>query len=323
MPSESAPATEHWALLINPRSFNLSQRDRAWQLETLARRSRIPVVRVHDRESIADALDCVVTNGAELIAIAGGDGTIQATLSHFAASAAGRVPKLMILGGGRTNLTPRDFGARQGPLGVFARARRAGGRLQKLRRQVLTLSQPGGVTTSGFFLAGSLIDQLIRDCHRYRAASGGTLREGRPSTAWFLLRTAALATTGRYRYQPPRLSVTGAGLGEISGRIALLACTTLDHNADLINPYAQRGDGPIRLSAVRSDAEDLWRYLPRIVRGRYNTAMNVDTGYLSGRCELVRISGLRTVALDGQELELDPTVALEIRAGPEFQFLQP
>jgi diacylglycerol kinase (ATP) len=316
-------ATDRWALLLNARSFSLSQRDRAWQLETIAGRARVPVVPVHDRESIAGALDAVIAGGADLVAIAGGDGTIQAALSHLGMLPADRVPRLMVLGGGRTNLTSRDFGARGGPLAVFERARRPGAWLQTIRRRVLTLSQPGSPPYSGFFVAGGLVDQLIRECHRYRAAGEGALRDGRPSTAWFLLRTAALAATGDYVYRPPRLEVAADGLGRLSAPMPFLLCTTLEHSTELLDPYARRGAGPLRLTAVRSGAEGFWRRLPGLVRGRFADTMDADAGYLSGKCTGIRITGLRTVALDGQELELDPGQPLDIAPGREFVFLQP
>jgi diacylglycerol kinase (ATP) len=308
---------------VNPRSFHLSHRDRAWQLETLAGRAGIPCLRVQDREPIADALDALIDGGARVIAIAGGDGTIQGALTHLATVPSERTPKLIVLGGGRTNLTPRDFGARGGPVALFQRALRPDAWLQPLRRRVLTLSQPGMAPVSGFFLAGALVDHLVRDCHAYRAAGSGPLRHGAPSTAWFLLRTAAQAMAGAYRYAPPTLAVQAPPLGDLSGPMPLLLCTTLDHSGDLLNPYARRGEGTLRLLAVRSDARAFWQRVPRIVRGRFTEQMNAAAGYLSGRCEHIEIAGLPSVSLDGQELELDSTMPLSIAAGPEFEFLQP
>jgi diacylglycerol kinase (ATP) len=274
-------------------------------------------------DSIAASIDAALADGARLIAIAGGDGTIQGVLTHLATLPAARMPVLMILGGGRTNLTPRDFGARGGPVSVLQRALDPEVRLQWLRRRVLTLTQPAQPGVSGFFVAGALVDRLIRDCHRYRAGGDGPLRDGAPSTGWFLLRTAAQAVTGEYRYAPPKLTVDASALGTLSGPTALLLCTTLDHPGQLLNPYAATGTGPLRVTAVRSNAEDFWMRVPRIARGRYATDMTPVAGYLSGRCDRIEVSGLRTVALDGQELDVDPAYPIIITAGLEFEFLQP
>jgi diacylglycerol kinase (ATP) len=322
-----AHVPERCAMLINARSFHLSQRDRAWQLQTRAERVGVAAVRVHDRDSVGAALDDAISANVGLIAIAGGDGTIQAALTHLterhAADAGRRLPNLMVLGGGRTNLTPRDFGARGGPLATFERAWRGAVPLQRIRRRVLTLSQPGHAAHSGFFVAGSLVDHLIRACHQYRAAGDGPLRDGVPSTAWFLARTAVQRLAGQYYYAPPVLAVDAASLGTLAGPMPVFLCTTLDHAGDLVNPYARRGAGPLRVTAIRSQARDFWWRIPRIVRGRFTSRMHRDAGYLSGRCTRLAVTGLRSISLDGQEFDLDPNLPLTIEPGPQFEFLQP
>lgn len=325
--SPAADAAAPWTLLINPRSFHLSQRDRVDRLESLAQHAGVHVARVDDHVTVATALDTAIQSGSHVVAIAGGDGTIQAAVTHLATvsdTGTASIPALMVLGGGRTNLTAQDFSASGGPLAVFERAHKSNGTLLSIvRRRALTLQQTGRPPVSGFFVAGALIDQLIRDCHTYRSSGDGLLHDGWPSTGWFLLRSAVLACVGKYRFSPSTMQVDAGALGTLDGPVSLFACTTLAHDTGLLNPYAARGDGDLRITAVRAGASGFWWRLPRILRGRYTDAMSVSTGYLSGRSQSIRIDGLRSVTVDGQEQELDPRSPVTITPGPEFRFLQP
>jgi len=100
----------------------------------------------------------------------------------------------------------------------------------------------------------------------------------------------------------------------------LLLATTLLHRTGALDPYAPRGHGPLRLTAVTAGAHRFWSALPRLLTGRYSTAMTADKGYLSGRCERVRITGLAGYVLDGERFDTDPARPVEIVPGPVLRF---
>ena len=56
----------------------------------------------------------------------------------------------------------------------------------------------------------------------------------------------------------------------------LLLATTLLHRTGPLDPYAPRGDGPLRLTAVTAGARRFWPALPRLLTGRYSAAMTAD-----------------------------------------------
>jgi diacylglycerol kinase (ATP) len=315
-------ARHEWILLSNPQSFRMTLGDREAQLESLARARGIPVLHVRQPDCIADAVSAALEAGASSIAVAGGDGTLQAVVAELTRRVpAVRRPAVLILGGGRTNLIARDIGSRGEVSAVFARA--IGGAVpRRLRRAVLQIRQ-GGISHQGFFLAGALVDEVIRDCHAYRAAHRGALRTGHTATAWRLPQLAALAATGKRRFGAPALKVEAAPLGRLEGPVRLLLATTLEHTAGLYNPYARRGAGALRLTAVRADAAGFWRRLPRLVTGRYSAPMRPDSGFLSGRCDVASVTGLASVTFDGQEHALDPARPVEFSASDEIEFIVP
>ena len=49
--------------------------------------------------------------------------------------------------------------------------------------------------------------------------------------------------------------------------------------------------------------------------------MDAARGYLSGRCDALRILGLSSYTLDGEEFEADPARPVTIASGPRLAFL--
>jgi diacylglycerol kinase (ATP) len=322
-PAAPPHARHEWVLLSNPRSFRMSMGDRLERLESLAADRGIPVLHVSDAESIAEAVAEVADAGAANMAVAGGDGTLQAVVTELLQQLPfERRPAILILGGGRTNLIARDLASRGEVGAVFARAV-GSTELRRARRAVLQLRQDDGFSQHGFFLAGALVDEVIRDCHAYRAAHRDALRTGHTATAWRLPQLAVLAALGKRRFQAPALAIEAGRLGRLDGPVRLLLATTLRHADGLYDPYAARGEGALRLTAVRAGAAGFWRRLPRLVTGRYSAAMRPGSGYLSGRCAGVSIIGLRSLTLDGQEHHLDPARPVEFSAPDEIEFLVP
>ena len=175
----------------------------------------------------------------------------------------------------------------------------------------------------GFFLGGAAVDSLVRGHKDYRYGGSGPLRRGHLSTPWFLTRVAALALVGRADMDSPILQIEGGACGSLHGEIRLLLLTTLLHRTGLFDPYAPRGTGDLRLTAVTRDARRFWRALPRLLTGRYSKAMNPDNGYLSGNCEHVQVTGLAGYVLDGEHFDTDPARPVVITPGPRLRFFSP
>lgn len=309
-------------ILLNPRSFRMSLRGRLARIEAVANREKVPIRQVSGPEEIRSELLEGLSAGLDLLVIIGGDGTLQAAVSILADISDGEnCPEILVLGGGRTNYTARDIGTHSNLLNTLETALKDPGQLKHSVRHTLVVEQTDIEPAHGFFVAAGLVDFVIRDCHRYRKGGSSPFRQGHISSAWRVMQLAVLGLLKRISYKPPELMIEADTLGKLDGPIKLLLMTSLHHRTEFVDPYAERGSGQVRLTAVNRGASAFWRRLWRLVRGRYHRSMNADNGYLSGRTDRIRIHGLCQLSLDGQELDFDPDHQLTVRTGPAFHFL--
>ena len=117
------------------------------------------------------------------------------------------------------------------------------------------------------------------------------------------------------------MCINAEHLGQLDQPIRLLMTSTLHHQRGPINPYADRGMGPVRLTAISDRAKGFWQSLPGLLRGRLHDSKNPSVGYLSGRCKQLTLSGLVSACIDGQESEFCPDEPVTIRADSTFRFL--
>jgi hypothetical protein len=321
MPPASANRT---LILVNPRSFRMSLRGRLPRIETLARDHQVPLREVAGLSEIRQALQDALDQSVQFLVIIGGDGTVQAVISLLAelADQASR-PELLVLGGGRTNYTARDIGTQDQLLSTLKLALERPEQLHHTTRHSLIIEHPDIKPAHGFFVAGALVDFIIQDCHRYRERGRSVLRRGHISSAWRVIQLGLLGLLGRVGYRSSHLAIQTEGLGRLEGPVRLLLMTSLHHRRELVDPYADRGDGKIRIMAVTSTARRFWLRLPRLMRGRLKPSMRPESGYLSGRTQEVDILGIESLCLDGQEYHCDPGQTLTVRPGPAFRFMHP
>lgn len=312
------------AILVNPDSFRVSVHGRLDRVQALARSRRLQLRLAHGPDSVGRALEEIDPGPSGTVAVIGGDGTLHAVVSQLARShRPDELPAILMLGGGRTNFSAHDLGTGRRLIRTLEKALTADS-VSEQRRRVLRVEHPGLQSAlSGFFLAGALIDHVIRDVHRFRTAGRGPLRHGHVSTAWRVLQLGLRGLAGNSGFSPPALEVVAADLGRIKGPARLLLASTLEHETRMLDPYAKRGEGTLRVTVATATARGFWRRVPRLARGRYHPAMSPEHGYLSGRTQRIEIRGLASFCLDGQEYSLAPDQQLLISPGPEFRFLQP
>jgi len=313
------------AALINPRSFRMHIHQRARRTSDRVRAHGGMVFEVDSLETIERALASALQRGANCIVIAGGDGTLQGVSTWLATHVAGhRMPELIVLSAGRTNYVASDLGTRRhfvDTLELILSSAPEG--LHPIRRRSLALSHPSIGTQHGFFMAGASVDQAIRDIHRSnQQAAKNRLAQYAASTTGLIALLARWAV-GRFQFELPRLGIETDCLGDTQQRCRFLLLTSLPLHAHWVKPYAGRGRGEIRITAIADRAKGLaWR-LPAVLRGRFGAGMDTRNGYFSGRCKDLQIHNLSSITLDGQELDLDPSEPLCVSQGPEFRFLRP
>ena len=258
-----------------------------------------------------------------------GDGTVHAIVDQLASRppAAAWLPDLLVLPGGRSNLTAADLTPGASAMETLRRAlqRASDGQWDAavVERVTLRIDQPPAPARHGFFVGAALVDSVIRRIHAHRAGRVGALDAGHVSSARWLLHLGALALRGRSGLACPDLSIDAGEAGQLEGPVRLLLATTLLHREGLFDPYAPRGEGPLRVAAMALRARHFWRSLPRLVTGRYTASMDAASGYLSGRCGQLKIMGLSGYSLDGEAFDVDPSKPVVITPGPRLRFLVP
>lgn len=323
-PRSDAQRTVTLAALINPMSFRMRIHDGSARTTERVRAHGGTVHRVMTLTEIEQAMDDVMRAGTQRLVLAGGDGTVQGAVSWLARNCpAGSLPELIVLAAGRTNYVAADVGTQTHFIQTLdAILETPIERLHPVNRHTIECRHPSMPTQHGFFLAGAIVDQTIRHAHREQPHEGSRPRQYAASTQ-SVVRLLVRAALGRYRFELPGLDINAGALGRFSGRCRFLLATSLPLQAHLVDPYARRGHGELRLTAIAANANRWRTRLPRILLGKFSPAMDIQAGYLSGRFESARVSGIDKITLDGQEFDLDPSRPLELRTGPSWRFLRP
>ena len=320
--AQSAPC-----LVVNPRSFSASRRGLAERAAEVARQQGCAVVQATDAATIGTAIDRLVLSRQRTIALLGGDGTVQIAAERLAGAPADfPQPQLLVLGGGRSNVTAADVGGCGDVLAKLEttlRQCRAGATVRTQRRPTLAIAQGSAPARYGFFLAAGLLDYAIRACHRHRRLGHGSLRTGGLGTTWALAQAALPAMLGVREPALDALRVEVPGSESLAEPARWLLVTTLSNGLGSVDPFAPRGEGAIRCTAIAARGPSFWGRLPQLLAGRFAPAMDAAHGYLSTRCDALRVRGLSSYSLDGEPVAADPAGAVEISPGPTLTFIQP
>jgi hypothetical protein len=326
LPPAQADAAERPCLLLNPRSFRASRMGLARRVARMVHSAGLEVHEVVDPPSLRARLDQLRQRRVGQIWVLAGDGTILALAEYLAEGERDWSPALLLLAGGRANVVPRETGGYP----AMPALRRALAALREGRalreEQILTLrvEQPGQPARHGFVFAGALVHEAVRLTAKSRAAGTGWWRH-----SWFadpfVLLSWAVRTMVLRRPLPPFPDVVArlAGAGELAGPMRMLVASALEMHNALYNPFATRGTGPVRFTAISAAAPSIWRMLPKLLKGRFDDSMGLAHGILSGRGERAEIQGLAGYALDGELYSADPALPLVFTAGIPLRVLRP
>jgi len=292
----------------------------------LARGAGLDVHEVVDPPSLHARLDDLRARRAPQLWILAGDGTLHSLAEYFAEVASDWSPALLLLAGGRANVVPRDVGGYPGmpALRRALAALRAGRPLEEERIRTLQVSQAGRQARHGFLFAGALIHEAVRLTAANRAAGTGWWRHSWFADPFILLRWAVRTLLFRQPL-PPRPDVVArlAGVGELAGPMRVLVASSLAMRNALYNPFATRGAGSVRFTAIAAAAPSVWGMVPALLKGRFDDAMDPAHGVLSGRGERAELLGIDGFALDGELFSADPALPLVLAAGAALRVLRP
>ena len=169
------------------------------------------------------ALDSILARRQRQVAVLAGDGTVRAVVERLARLPPGHwLPELLILPGGRTNLTAADLVPRADPLATLATALAWAGDgrwdAAVVERMPLCIAQAPAPPRFGFFFGGAAVDSVVRRAQDHRYGGSGLLRTGHLSSPWVLAKLAALGLVGRANIPVPMLAIDAERLRQPARR---------------------------------------------------------------------------------------------------------
>ncbi|HIP77674.1 MAG TPA: hypothetical protein EYH07_04325 [Kiloniellaceae bacterium] len=284
----------------------------------------------------------------DTVAVAGGDGTIQAVLTAlFSERAYEQPPRLAVLPCGMTNMIAGDVGLR-GSMG--AGLAKLGGLLQSpdeeeivrvtVRRQILRLENARGRPPQyGMFFGGAAIYRAIIACrakvHPYKikadTAAAVTLAglladwllRGRGTAGGNAKAAAGLNGGGPERkvFSGDRIDVTFDNQPTEHLTSLVILATTLDRLILGSRPFWNGGDGQLRFTSIAFPPERLLRYAGRVLYGGEDRKLP-STSYLSRRANRVSLAMDCPFTLDGELFEPEPGRPVLLAADQQIRFVR-
>jgi diacylglycerol kinase (ATP) len=275
--------------------------------EVLAAYPQISEIDVQTPADVATALTSFARREINLVAINGGDGTIQAALTVlYHRSPFERLPLLAILRAGTTSMTARDVGLKGSGANGLRRLLKWAcdreGEAVLVQRPVLRVqAAPAADPLYGMFLGTASIYQGIQFCNN-RLNRSGFRGEWAPglTIALFLL---AVAARGDSYVAPVPITVALDDNPPEEMNCFLLMVSALERLFLGLRPYWGKENEPLHFTAVDSRPQHLVRALPALIRGRTNRYGTAKNGYISHNVERVRLSLNSGFTLDGELLE--------------------
>ncbi len=297
------------ALLSNPRSTGnraLLPRVR----EYCAAHPDIFHYEVEHVDQIGEAIRTIAMVSPRVVAINGGDGTVQAALTELYSGGhfGGSPPPVAVLPNGKTNLIALDLGAEGDPIKALERVvelvESGGLDDHVIERQLIALDSGGERPVLGMFLGGAYLADIMLYC-RHRIYPLG-LPNG---VSHFLAAMLALVSIlfglggGRLPPKPEPMTVSLIRQGELKGKFSLLIVTTLEKLLLSIRTADRPGTaGHMKLLATESSVGALFRMLGATWRGTLGQRELAGVHFQQG--DEIRIEGNRSnVILDGEIFE--------------------
>jgi hypothetical protein len=279
--------------------------------------------------AVPEALSELARQDVELLAINGGDGTVQHALTEILGHRAfeDRVPLVAPLRGGRTNMSALDLGAQRDPvkgMAALIAAAREGTLEQRIRpRQVLRVEYgPERQFLYGMFFGGGMIYRAIELNHRLFKQDART--QGVFGATLVTAGLVAKASMGRIEgiLEPNKVQLLLDGEPVPTGEFVMVISTGLHRLFAGMRPFWGQGPGGVRFTAISSGAQRLAQAVPGILRGRPRPFVGEDTGYLSRNVKCAEMRFDCGFTVDGELVMPEPGCVCTLTADDCVQFVR-
>lgn len=315
------------ALISNPKSTgNLAQLPRIRAF--CADHPDIFHYEVERADQIGEAIKTVARIEPAVLAINGGDGTVQAVLTelHNGAHFGNLAPPVAVLPSGKTNLIALDLGADGDPVEALERLleiARADLAPHLVARELIALSggETGITPVIGMFLGGAGLADIMLYCRErvYPLGFPNSVSHFITALAVILRQVFGL----RASFLPPEpapLSVSVRQRGAISGRFALLFVTSLDKLL-LSSEFGSSGKGLLKFVAVEQKPVSLLRAFGASLVGRLGRT-KLDGVHVEEADEISIEGEASQVILDGETFRAGLGKPILLRPAQPLSFVR-
>lgn len=315
------------ALLSNPKSTgNIAQlpRIRAY----CAAHPDVFHYEVEHADQIGEAMATIARISPTVLAINGGDGTVQAALTemHHGGHFHEQMPPVAVLPSGKTNLIALDLGAPGDPVAALEKLiDMAHGDLSPhlVPRELISLS--GGEESHkpviGMFLGGAGLADVMIYC-RERIYPLGL-----PNSVSHVITAIALITRQIFglkaKFLPPEpapLKVRMRDANQIDGRFSFMFVTTLEKLL-LASEFESHGKGALKFVAVEHKPFSLLRALLASLAGRLGRT-KLDGVHIEESDEIAIEGEASKVILDGETFQAGVGKPILLRPAQPLSFVR-
>lgn len=237
----------------------------------------------------------------QVLAVNGGDGTLQAVLTALLGGGFDEFPRLCALPGGSTNMSAGDLGAggslRKSLASLLALRDQTTETWPLTTRSVLDVRTSQGAFYAGLFFG---VGTIVRGSEFWQQALRVSGRTGELAAGAALARGA----WGLLRRQPPfadptRLRLALDAQAPMDAEVALLLVTVMRRLFLGLTPFWGAGEAPLACTWIDDRPRRLLRRVPALLRGRAEH-MHAKEGYHSQRAEQIELSLDDVWLLDGE-----------------------
>jgi hypothetical protein len=284
-------------------------------------------VATENRDHVPQALALLAKQEIDILAVNGGDGTLQHVLTEILGNhALPRLPLIAPLRGGRTNMNAVDIGSHRDPvsaLSAIITAARNGVLSERIvERPVLRVDfGPGQHTQYGLFFGGGVFQRTIALKHQILPKRHFQGLIGSAAFTGTLLMRAVLGSVSGL-LTPDQVEIQLDGQPVEQGKFLLVMATSLERILFNLFPFWGRESAPVRFTAI---APDVPRSLPailRVLRGRPPFPGVVTPGYLSHNVQHVELHLDCGFLVDGELFPPAPGRVIRIGADQRLRFVR-
>ncbi len=306
-------------LIINPRAWKVKKRNLQ---ETEWWRGIIPEENVwitHDLDVLDRALVEARDKGVDHLAIVGGDGTLQVTLTHLVGLWQTKPPVILPLPGGTMNALCVNLGIKGTPEQVLQNGMKSLDRGQSTiaGKYLIHLNENDEVDRYGFTFANGVIFRAFGDY--YRAAEPG-IKDAVRVTIAGLASGFLPSTSERNRLRTVQARVAHKDQVLADGSVRVVSASTLDNPVLWFKPFPMELNGRPSFHCVvnRMDAKDLLLNAWPLMRGK-----KTHPRHYVDQLDELEIEMDQGYILDGEVYDLSGKNTIKITTGPAFSFLVP